>query len=157
VLIDDKRIVQIVRHCQEIPGQHLFQYVTDSGQRCPIDSDQVNDYLREAMGDDFTAKDFRTWGATLHAVILLTRTPLPEKPSEHAFKIEIANVVKQVAAELRNTPAVCRKSYINPMVFAAWRRGIIHQTFNGSLSLAAPRKAETLVLAFLRRDAKSTH
>jgi len=157
VLIDDKRIVQIVRHCQEIPGQHLFQYVTDGGQRCPIDSDQVNDYLREAMGDDFTAKDFRTWGATLHTVILLTRTPLPEKPSEHAFKIEIANVVKQVAAELRNTPAVCRKSYINPMVFDAWRRGVIHETFNGSLSLAAPRKAETLVLAFLRRDGTSTH
>ena len=84
--IDDKRIVQIVRHCQEIPGQHLFQYINDDGQRCPIDSGQVNDYLREAMGDDFTAKDFRTWGATLHAITLLARTALPEPPSEHAFK-----------------------------------------------------------------------
>jgi DNA topoisomerase-1 len=156
VHIDDKRIAQIVRRCQEIPGQHLFQYVSDDGQRCPIDSGQVNDYLREAMGEDFTAKDFRTWGATLHAITLLARTPLPEKPSERALKSEIAEVVKQVAAKLRNTPAVCRKSYINPAVFEAWRSGLIHRVFNGSLSLAAPRKAETLVLAFLRRESKTS-
>jgi DNA topoisomerase IB len=151
VLIDDKRIARIVRHCQELPGQHLFQYVTDSGERCPIDSGQVNDYLREAMGEEFTAKDFRTWAATLQAVTLLARTALPEKPSEQAFKGEIVKVVKQVAAELRNTPAVCRKSYINPAVFDAWRTGIIHKTFNGNLTLAAPRKADALVLDFLRR------
>jgi DNA topoisomerase IB len=155
VHIDDKRIAQIVRRCQEIPGQHLFQYVGDDGERCPIDSGQVNDYLREAMGDDFTAKDFRTWGATLHAITLLSRTPLPEAPSERALKIQIADVVKQVAAKLRNTPAVCRKSYINPAVFDSWRSGLIHKVFNGSLSLAAPRKAETLVLAFLRQEAES--
>lgn len=155
VHIDDKRIVQIVRHCQEIPGQHLFQYVSDDGQRCPIDSGQVNDYLREAMGEDFTAKDFRTWGATLHAITLLARTALPENGSERALKGEIANVVKQVAAKLRNTPAVCRKSYINPAVFDSWRSGLIHRVFNGSLSLAAPRRAESLVLAFLRQEAKA--
>src|SRR6202790_5874077 len=148
--IGDKRIAQIVRRCQEIPGQHLFHYVSDDGQRCPIDSGQVNDYLREAMGEDFTAKDFRTWGATLHAITLLARTPLPEAPSERAPRKAIADVVKQVAAKLRNTPAVCRKSYINPAVFESWRSGLIHRVFNGTLSLAAPRKAETLVLAFLR-------
>ncbi len=131
-------------------------YVGDDGQRCPIDSGQVNDYLRDAMGDDFTAKDFRTWGATLHAITLLARTPLPEVPSERALKSEIAEVVKQVAAKLRNTPAVCRKSYINPAVFDSWRGGLIHKVFNGSLSLAAPRKAETLVLAFLRQESKSS-
>src|ERR1700680_4768170 len=153
ILIDDKRIAKIVRRCQEIPGQHLFQYINDDGQRCPIDSGQVNDYLREAMGNDFTAKDFRTWGATLHAITLLAYTPLPESRSERALKREIADVVKQVAAKLRNTPAVCRKSYINPAVFESWRSGLIHRVFNGSLSLAAPRKAETLVLAFLRSEA----
>jgi DNA topoisomerase IB len=155
VLIDDRRIAQIVRRCQEIPGQHLFQYVSDDGQRCLIDSGQVNDYLREAMGEDFTAKDFRTWGATLLAITLLSRTELPQEPSERALKSEIAEVVRQVAAQLRNTPAVCRKSYINPAVFDSWRSGLIHRVFNGSLSLAAPRKAETLVLAFLRREAAS--
>jgi DNA topoisomerase IB len=156
VHIGDKRIAQIVRRCHEIPGQHLFQYVSDDGQRCPIDSGQVNDYLRDAMGDEFTAKDFRTWGATLLAITLLARTPLPEAPSERALKREIAGVIKQVAAKLRNTPAVCRKSYINPAVFDSWRAGVIHKVFNGSLSLAAPRKAETLVLAFLRHEAKSS-
>ena len=125
--------------------------MTDSGERCPIDSGQVNDYLRDAMGEEFTAKDFRTWAATLQAVTLLARTAMPEKPSEQAFKSEIVKVVKQVAAELRNTPAVCRKSYINPAVFDAWRSGIIHKTFNGSLTHAAPRKADALVLDFLRR------
>lgn len=156
IFIDDKRIAAIVRRCQEIPGQQLFQYVNDDGQRCPIDSGQVNDYLRDAMGNDFTAKDFRTWGATLHAITLLACTPLPEAPSEHAFKSEIVNVVKQVAAALRNTPAVCRKSYISPAVFDAWRSGVIHKAFNDSLKGAAPRKAEIIVLAFLRRQAKAS-
>jgi DNA topoisomerase I len=152
ILIDDRRIAKIVRRCQEIPGQHLFQYINDDGQRCPIDSGQVNEYLGEAMGSDFTAKDFRTWGATLHAITLLAQTPLPEVPSEHAFKKKIADVVKQVAAELRNTPAVCRKSYINPAVFDSWRSGSIHEKIDGKLSAASARKAETLVLAFLRDE-----
>jgi DNA topoisomerase IB len=155
VLIDDRRIAQIMRRCQEIPGQHLFQYVSDDGQRCPIDSGMVNDYLRDAMGADFTAKDFRTWGATLQAIKLLAATPLPDPPRESAFKKHIVDVVKQVAVELRNTPAVCRKSYINPAVFVAWRSGAIHQTFNGSMRSAAPRKAETRVLEFLRSEARS--
>jgi DNA topoisomerase I len=152
ILIDDKRIVKIVRRCQEIPGQHLFQYINDEGQRCPIDSGQVNDYLGEAMGNDFTAKDFRTWGATLLAITLLARTPLPEPASEHALKRKIAEVVKQVASQLRNTPAVCRKSYINPAVFESWRSGSIHDKIDGKLTAASARKAETLVLAFLREE-----
>jgi DNA topoisomerase-1 len=154
ILIDNKRIVKIVRRCQEIPGQHLFQYINDDGQRCPIDSGQVNDYLREAMGDDFTAKDFRTWGATLHAITLLARTPLPEVPSENALKKRIAEVVKEVAVKLRNTPAVCRKSYINPAVFDSWRAGHIHEKIDATLTAASARKAETLVLAFLREESE---
>jgi DNA topoisomerase-1 len=153
--IDDKRIARIVRHCQELPGQQLFQYITDAGERCAIDSGQVNDYLKDAMGDDFTAKDFRTWGASLHAITLLASTPLPESGSESAIKSEIVNVVKQVAQALRNTPAVCRKSYINPAVFDSWRSGFIHKTFNGSIRSSAPRKAETMVLEFLRQEAKA--
>src|ERR1700726_205431 len=152
VHINDKRIAQIVRRCQEIPGQHLFQYVSDEGQRCPIDSGQVNDYLREAMGDDFTAKDFRTWGATLRAITLLASTALPESRSEVAFKSEIVSIVKRVAAELRNTPAVCRKSYINPAVFDSWRSGLIHKAFSGGFKMITSRKAELMVLTFLRRQ-----
>jgi DNA topoisomerase I len=148
--IDDKRIVRIVLHCHELPGQHLFQFVADDGSRCPVDSGQVNDYLREAMGDDFTAKDFRTWGATLHALVLLGRTPRESDASEGALKKAIAGVVKQVASELRNTPAVCRKSYINPLVFDAWRSGLLHEAFGNSQAAISTRKAESLVLDFLR-------
>jgi DNA topoisomerase IB len=154
ILINDRRIVQIVRHCQELPGQHLFQYVNDEGQRCAVDSGQVNDYLRSAMGDVFTAKDFRTWGATLHAVILLACTALPEPQSDRACNRAILGVVRRVALQLRNTPTVCRKSYINPAVFGAWRAGRIRRALGGSLGRAGPRKAEALVLDFLRREAR---
>jgi DNA topoisomerase-1 len=149
--IGDKRIVRIVQRCQELPGQHLFQYVADDGRRYPVDSGQVNDYLRDAMGDDFTAKDFRTWGATLRALVLLARTPRDPEASEAALKRAIVGVVKQVASELRNTPAVCRKSYINPVVFDAWRSGAIHRTFGEGLTSISTRKAETLVRDFLRK------
>jgi len=112
-----------VRRCQELPGQALFQYLDDDGRRHSIGSGQVNDYLRERMGGEFTAKDFRTWHATLHALTLLGRTPLPERRSERALRLCINGVVKQVASGLRNTPAVCRKSYINPAVIVAWQDG----------------------------------
>jgi DNA topoisomerase I len=151
IRVDDKRIVRIVQRCQELPGQHLFQYVADDGSRCPVDSGQVNDYLREAMGDDFTAKDFRTWGATLRALVLLARTPRDPEASERELKSAIVGVIKQVATELRNTPAVCRKSYINPVVFDAWRSGTMQRTFGGRLASLSTRKAETLVRDFLRR------
>jgi DNA topoisomerase I len=144
--------VRIVQSCQELPGQHLFQYVADDGSRCPVDSGEVNDYLREAMGNDFTAKDFRTWGATLRALVLLARIPRDPDASESVLKSGIVGVVKQVASELRNTPAVCRKSYINPVVFEGWRSGAIHRMSSGSLVTASPRKAEMLVLDFLRRS-----
>jgi DNA topoisomerase IB len=123
VLVDDARLAKLVRRCQELPGQALFQYVDEDGNRRAIDSGLVNDYLRERMGEDFTAKDFRTWHATLHALTLLHRMPLPDRRGEAALRRCINSVVKDVAAGLRNTPAVCRKSYINPAVFEAWQNG----------------------------------
>jgi DNA topoisomerase I len=121
VLVDDAQLAKLVRRCQELPGQALFQYVDENGARRAIDSGQVNDYLRERMGGEFTAKDFRTWHATLHALTLLGKLSLPEKRSEAALRRCMNSVVKEVAAGLRNTPAVCRKSYINPAVFSAWQ------------------------------------
>jgi len=148
--IRDKRIVAIVQQCHELPGHHLFQNIAANGRRCPVDSGQVNDYLREAMGDDFTAKDFRTWGATLHALALLARIPRDSEASERAIKRIFAGVIKQVASVLRNTPAVCRKSYINPRVFDRWRSGALHGASGAILTGLSTRKAEALVLAFLR-------
>ena len=154
IAVDDKRLVKLVRRCHQLPGQRLFQYVDDVGGRHPIDSDQVNAYLRDFMGADFTAKDFRTWGATLRAIALMAATPLPEAPSERALTDCIVATVKKVAAELRNTPAVCRKSYINPVVFVAWRSGSLHKAIRDDIT-AAPRKAERLALSFLRRQSRA--
>ena len=149
VPVDDKRLARLVRRCHELPGQRLFQYVDEDGGRHPIDSDQVNAYLGEIMGADFTAKDFRTWGATLRAIALMAATPLPEAPTERALNECIVAAVKKVAADLRNTAAVCRKSYINPAVFVAWREGALHKAIRDDVT-SAPRKAERLALNFLR-------
>ena len=164
ITIDDARLVKLVRHCQQLPGQQLFQYLDDEGKRQPIDSTQVNDYLREAMGAEFTAKDFRTWGGTLAALAVLAQMPLPvatngrsadETPVSERALAQLENAaVKEVAALLRNTPSVCRKSYIHPEVFAAWREGAL----SGALPehpLRATRKLETQALALLRRRLKA--
>jgi DNA topoisomerase I len=151
VPIDDARLAQLVRRCQELPGQALFQYEDDGGHHA-IDSGAVNDYLRERMGGEFTAKDFRTWHATLHALQLLGKLPLPERRSEAALRRCMNGVVKEVAAGLRNTPAVCRKSYINPAVFAAWRDGKLHRrVVRGKATRVATSGAAKRLLALLSR------
>ena len=154
VTLNDKRLVPLVRRCHQLPGQRLFQYVDEAGELRAVDSDQVNQYLKEAMGYDFSAKDFRTWGATLHAIGIMHATPLPEPASERALNSRIVEAVKRVAEHLRNTPAVCRKSYINPLVFDAWRTGALHDGI-GQTILGAPRRAERLVPAFLRRQSRA--
>lgn len=149
--IDDKRIVRVVHRCHELPGQHLFQYFGEDGKRHPVDSGLVNDYLRETMGHDFTAKDFRTWGATLRALMLIARVPRDTAASEGQVRRTINGVIKEVASELRNTAAVCRKSYINPVVFDAWRSGAVHSALAGRLAGGSTHRVGTLVLQFLRR------
>lgn len=153
VAINDRRLARIVRHCQAVPGQHLFQYVGYDGLHHPVDSDQVNGYIARAMGADFTAKDFRTWGATERAIALMSCKPLPEDASDAKLASCIMETVKIVAAELRNTPAVCRKSYINPAVFEAWREGRLHRLVIDDL-IKAPSKAEHAALVFLRSQAR---
>ncbi|HSD00130.1 MAG TPA: DNA topoisomerase IB, partial [Casimicrobiaceae bacterium] len=151
IRVDDRRLVRLVRRCQQLPGQLLFQYIDDDGARHAVTSDLVNDYLRDAMGEDFTAKDFRTWGASLRAIALLARTPLPDNPSDRACKACIAAAIKTVAAELVNSPAVCRKSYINPVIIDAWRRGTLHDAVPARAA-GFPRDAERYAIRFLRRE-----
>jgi len=150
ITIDNARLVRLLRHCQQLPGQMLFQYIDDDGTRKPVDSGMVNDYLRAAMGEEFTAKDFRTWAGTLQAIALLSRTELPADADDRALNSSIAAVVKDVAAHLRNTPAVCRGSYIHPWVFAAWRSGDLHKLVPAE-AVSYPRKFETFALKLLRR------
>ena len=149
--VDDARLVRILRRCQQLPGQTLFQYIDDDGTRRPIDSGMVNQYLREAMGEEFTAKDFRTWGGTVSAIALLARTPLPESRAERPFKSAIVEVVKAVADRLGNTPAVCRSSYIDPRVFEAWRAGRLHRAVPPE-AVRATRKFEKIALGLLRKE-----
>ena len=156
VVLDDRRLARIIRHCQQLPGQQLFQYVDDEGRRQPVDSGMVNDYLREAMGGNgagFTAKDFRTWGGTVRAIAFLACHDAGERVSGRAFNHCVASTARHVAEALGNTPAVCRKSYINPVVFEAWRdRAVARIVPRGPLS---PSRLEKLALALLRAGAQA--
>jgi len=146
VVLDDKRLVKLVRGVQQLPGQALFQYRDDKGRVQPVDSGEVNDYLRSAMGESFTAKDFRTWGGTLAAVQRLAATALPAESAERELQQLQNEVIKSVAEALGNTPAVCRKAYIDPCVFAGWRDGGLQRATNGS---RGERQWERAALKFL--------
>ncbi|QEL15665.1 DNA topoisomerase IB [Limnoglobus roseus] len=119
--IADAKLARIVRNCRDLPGQHLFQYRSDDGKPRPIGSSDVNAYLRDAAGGEFTAKDFRTWAGTVAAVDRLAKLPLPE--TKAATEKAIVGVVREVADTLGNTPAVCRKSYIHPTALDAFVKG----------------------------------
>lgn len=144
--IDDRRLVRLIRRCRQLPGQALFQYRDDDGVVRPVDSGQLNDYLRQAMGGDFTAKDFRTWGGTVAALRQLARTALPAPASKRALAAVQAGVIADVAARLGNTPAVCRKAYIDPCVFEGWREGRLA----AFATLRGERQWEQAALRFLR-------
>ncbi|GHC89886.1 hypothetical protein GCM10007320_37970 [Pseudorhodoferax aquiterrae] len=118
VALDDARVARVVRRCQELPGQELFQYLDEDGERHAIDSDGVNAYLRAASGGDFTAKDFRTWHASVHALSLALRSPSAPGTSLTARRAAAKAVLSEVAARLGNTVAVCRKAYVHPAVLA---------------------------------------
>jgi DNA topoisomerase IB len=150
IALDDRRLARIVRRLQQLPGQRLFQYLDDDGTRQPVDSGMVNDYLREASGGEFTAKDFRTWGGTVRAIEVMAAVPLPNTGGERALAGTIAAGVKDVAATLGNTPAVCRASYIHPAVFESWRDGSLHHAIAPGTRLG-PRQLERRALRWLRR------
>ena len=114
VALDDPHVARIVRACQAMPGQELFQYEGESGQGCCVGSADVNDYLRELSGAEFTAKDFRTWHASVLTLQLLCAVPADGPVSRRAAN----EVLRQVAGRLGNTLAVCRKSYVHPELMA---------------------------------------
>ena len=146
VVLDDRRLVKLVRGVQQLPGQALFQYRDDEGKVQPVDSGEVNEYLRSAMGESFTAKDFRTWGGTLAAVQRLAATVPPPECAERELQQLQNEVIESVAEALGNTPAVCRKAYIDPCVFAGWRDGGLQRATNGS---RGERQWERAALKFL--------
>lgn len=119
--LSDRRLARIIKQCQELPGYELFQYISDEGTRCSIDSADVNNYLRDIAGDDFSSKDFRTWAGTVLAARTLRE--LQGAKSNAQLKKNIAQAIESVAGKLGNTKAVCRKCYVHPAVLEAYADG----------------------------------
>jgi DNA topoisomerase-1 len=118
VQIDDPRLVKIIRQCHELPGHELFKYVDENGEVQDVGSGDINDYIREIAGSEFTAKDFRTWGGTVWAAIELKRLGYGRTKAQQ--KKNLVEAVRRTAARLRNRPATCRNYYIHPAVLQAF-------------------------------------
>ena len=138
VAVDDPRLARIVKQCRDLPGQELFQYLDADGQRQDVTSADVNAYVREVAGEDFTAKDFRTWAGTVLACTALRE--LEGAASMSQAKKHVLNAIEAVAMLLGNTRTVCRKSYIHPAVLDSY--------MDGTISNAVRRR----VLAAVRRN-----
>lgn len=123
VQISDRRLAPVLRRLEGLPGQHLFKYLDAEGDLCPITSDDVNAYIREAMGEPFSAKDFRTWAATASAARGFCEMAPPESQAE--ARRTISTCMNTVSALLGNTPTVCRTSYVHPRVIALYEAGTI--------------------------------
>ena len=119
--IADRRLARIVKKVQDLPGQELFAYVDENGAVIDIKSQDVNGYLREITGEDFTAKDFRTWAGTVLAAVALNHLDVSESKTE--AKKNVKNAISAVAKILGNTPAVCRKCYVHPAVLETYLNG----------------------------------
>jgi DNA topoisomerase-1 len=150
--IHDRRLAAIVRRTQDLPGQHLFEYVDEAGEPHPITSEDVNDYIRAATGGDFTAKHFRTWGASLLAFEHILATA-------KEGKLSLKPMLEAVAAALGNTPAISRKSYIHPALIELCRK----ENASNLCELKLPRTTrwltshERALIGFLDEIAEAAH
>ncbi len=153
VSLEDRKLAKVVKACYEIPGYELFQYL-DEGEKRVIDSSDINDYLREATGEAFTAKDFRTWAGTVLTAEVLCGEDCPELAKER--KKRLSSVIKDVAARLGNTPAVCRSSYVHPTILADFKAGDFSPRYSELAARLEPNVPERLslgeaaVLAYLK-------
>jgi DNA topoisomerase-1 len=119
--VHDRRIARVVKACHDLPGQELFQYVGEQGEPHPISSEDVNAYLKEISGHDFTAKHFRTWAGTVLAAIALSQCEIADRQT--LAKRFIKQAIESVAKRLGNTQTICRKCYVHPEVIAAYLDG----------------------------------
>lgn len=155
----DRRLAKIVKRCQDLPGQELFQYVDDEGQQRTIDSSDVNQYLRDVTQEDFTAKDFRTWAGAVLAARALRE--IKSFDSKAQAKRNIVSAIETVAKKLGNTRAVCRKCYVHPAVIESYLDGsllkTLHQRVKRELSesLSDLSPEEAAVMAILEQQLKA--
>jgi DNA topoisomerase-1 len=149
--IRDRKLAAIVKRCRDIPGQRLFQYADAEGRYHAVTSTDVNAYIRRATGRPFTAKVFRTWSATVHATVFLCETP--PGPTATARRASLLSAIDRVAEHLGNTRAICRKSYVHPLVVDAYESDRLAKAFSRCLadSRAASgfRREECAVLSLL--------
>ena len=155
--LQDKRLAKIVRDCKDIPGYELFQYIDEQGERHSIHSEDVNEYIKNSSGGDFTAKDFRTWHGTILACEALK--DLATFDTETEGKKNVVSAIAYVAAKLGNTKAVCRKSYIHPDVINCYldKSLVNNLTLSGNVntSLKKLHPEEAAVVRFLEKRAKT--
>ena len=152
ITIEDKRLARIIGRIRDLPGQDLFQYVDRNGERHAIGSADVNDYLREITGEDYTAKDFRTWSGTVLAALALRE--FEQFDSETQAKKNIVRAIESVAERLGNTPSICRKCYVHPGVIEAYLDGTIaeallvrtEQELSEDLHVLQPEEAAVVAL-----------
>jgi DNA topoisomerase-1 len=128
--LTDESLAKIVKKCQDLPGQQLFQFFNEEGKRQPVESADVNNYLNSIIEENFTAKDFRTWGATVAAAVKLNKLPLSANEKEN--NKNIVSAIKQTASELNNTAAICRKYYVHPHILQAYLDGYLFKAFKNS-------------------------
>jgi DNA topoisomerase-1 len=150
--VKDKRLARIVKQCRDLPGYDLFQYVGDDGERRTVSSSDVNAYLREISGQEFTAKDFRTWAGTVLAAMSLQEFEAVD--SEAQAKRNVVAAIERVSERLGNTPAICRKCYVHPEVLDAYLGGdlasnLLTATREELGRMRGLRPEEGAVLAFL--------
>lgn len=157
----DRQLARIVKTCQDLPGQHLFQYLDENGDRQALSSSDVNTYLKEITGENFTAKDFRTWAGTKLAAEALSS--FEEFDSETKAKHNIVQAIESVSKQLGNTPTICRKSYVHPAVIDAYLDGNTvktleqraEQEIRKNLGSLDPEEAAVLVLLQQRLQAEA--
>lgn len=148
VKIKSKRVASVVRKCQELPGQDLFEYRDDDGVLHSINSSDVNAYLKEISGREITAKDFRTWAGTVLAAEILHTCGVSKKKTE--TKQNLVDCVKKVAHHLRNKPATARKYYVHPLILEGYSRGkTLSKTLNASTSIEGLNELENKVVQLL--------
>ncbi|WP_239142629.1 DNA topoisomerase IB [Variovorax sp. WS11] len=159
--VDDRKVTRVIRRCQQLPGQELFQYQDSEGELRTVSSTDVNDYLREAAGENFSAKDFRTWHGTVQALELTRLACSSDSVGESAGpRFSAKEILTTVAKQLGNTPAVCKKAYIHPAVLALGAKlaadsGAMTEIWKeltaATASVRRLHSAEARLLTFLRR------
>ncbi|ADY52380.1 DNA topoisomerase [Pseudopedobacter saltans DSM 12145] len=150
ISLQDRSIAKLIKNCQDIPGKELFQYYDEDGNHHSIDSGDVNSYIKEISGEDFTAKDFRTWFGSVHAICAFRDMGSWEKQTE--LKSNIVQAIDYVAQKLGNTRTVCKKYYVHPTVISSYENGRIHLYKTRNTSSGCFTDYEKLLIKILDKE-----